>query len=83
MPRKVPSSYLRKLNEEIRSAKASANKRKDRELVPKDPDSGRLKGFTMVCQACGTKARFTVDSMGYATCGNCKSVASYRFGNVA
>lgn len=83
MPRKLPSSYLRKLNDEQKQAKAVAAKRAEKKLEPQDPESGRLKGFTMICQACGTKAKFTVDAHGYATCSNCRAIASFRFGHVA
>ncbi len=83
MPRKLPASYLRKLNEEQKRAKEIAAKRPDKKLEPRDPDSGKLKGFTMICQTCGSRAQFSVDKFGYATCGNCKAIASYRFGHVA
>ena len=83
MPRKLPPSYLRKLNEEQKRAKqfqASAERKK---LAPKDPDAGKLKGFTGICQSCGSHTKFTVDKFGYATCNNCKAIASYKFGHVA
>jgi hypothetical protein len=82
MPRKIPASYLRKLNEEQKRAKEVAAKKAARP-PPADPDSGKLKGFTMVCQTCGTRARFTVDKFGYATCGNCRAIASFRLGHLA
>lgn len=81
MPRKLPTSYVRKLNEEQKQAKAVAAKKAKR-VLPSDPDSGKLKGFTMICQACGTKSKFTVDKFGYATCTNCRAIASFRFGHV-
>jgi hypothetical protein len=81
--RKLPSSYVRKLNEEQKMRKnIEARERVRKRQSQLDPDSGRLKGFTMVCQACGTNAKFTVDKLGYATCSNCRAVAPYRFGNV-
>jgi hypothetical protein len=83
MPRKIPSSYLRKLNEEQKRAKIFAAKAAEKKLEPKDPDSGKMKGFTGICQACGTRTKFTVDKFGYATCGNCRAIASYKFGHVA
>ena len=84
MVRKLPSSYVRKLNEEQKMRKAiEAKQVVRRQRQQHDPDSGRLKGFTMVCQACGTNAKFTVDKLGYATCSNCRAMAPYRFGNVA
>jgi len=83
MPRKIPSSYLRKLNEEQKRAKDFAAKREEKKLEPKDPDSGKIKGFTGICQSCGTRTKFTVDKFGYATCGNCRAIASYKFGHVA
>ena len=83
MVRKLPSSYVRKLNEEQKMRKnIEARERVRKQQSQLDPDSGRLKGFTMVCQACGTNAKFTVDKLGYATCSNCRAVAPYRFGNV-
>ena len=83
MPRKIPSSYLRKLNEEQKRSKVLAEKAAVKKLEPKDPDAGKLKGFTGICQTCGTRAKFTVDKFGYATCGNCRAIASYKFGHVA
>ena len=83
MPRKIPSSYLRKLNEEQKRAKILATKAAERKLEPKDPDSGKIRGFTGICQACGMRTKFTVDKFGYATCGNCRAIASYKFGHVA
>jgi hypothetical protein len=83
MPRKIPSSYLRKLNEEQKRSKIFAAKAAEKKLEPRDPDSGKIKGFTGICQTCGTRTKFTVDRFGYATCGNCKAIASYKFGHVA
>jgi len=83
MPRKIPSSYLRKLNEEQKKAKIYAAKAAQKKLEPRDPDAGKMKGFTGICQSCGARAKFTVDKFGYATCGNCRAIASYRFGHVA
>lgn len=83
MPRKLPAAYLRKLNEEQKRATEFAVKAAAKKLEPKDPDSGKLKGFTGICQTCGTRTLFTVDKFGYATCGNCRAIASYRFGHVA
>lgn len=83
MPRKLPSSYVRKLNEEQKRAKDIAAQKEARRPQPVDPDSGKIKGFTMVCQTCGSQARFTVDKFGYATCGNCRAIASYRLGHLA
>ncbi len=83
MPRKIPSSYIRKLNEEQKRAKEIAAKQGARRPQPVDPDSGKLKGFTMICQTCGSQTRFTVDKFGYATCGNCRAIASYRLGHLA
>ncbi len=81
MPRKLPSSYLRKLNEEQKRAKEIAAKKVARP-EPVDPDAGKLKGFVMVCQICGTRAKFKVDKFGYATCGNCRAIASYKLGHL-
>ena len=64
-------------------AKEVAARAEKKKLVPKDPDSGKLKGFTGICQTCGIRTKFTVDKFGYATCGNCKAIASYKFGHVA
>ena len=84
MVRKLPSSYVRKLNEEQKKRKSIEAKQMFRkQQEQRDPDSGRLKGFTMVCQTCGTNSKFTVDKLGYATCSHCRAVASFRFGNVA
>ncbi len=83
MPRKIPSSYLKKLNEEQKRAKEIAAKRAARRPEPVDPDSGKLKGFVTVCQTCGTRTRFIVDRFGYATCGNCRAIASYKLGHLA
>jgi len=83
MPRKLPASYLRKLNEEQKMAKSIAAKQVERKQEPRDPDSGRLKGFTMICQTCGARAKFTVDLHGYATCSNCRAIANFRFGHLA
>ncbi len=83
MPRKIPSSYLRKLNEEQKRAKEIAAKKEARTPQPVDPDSGKLKSFTTICQTCGSQSRFTVDKFGYATCGNCRAIASYRLGHLA
>ncbi len=83
MPRKLPTSYLRKLNEEQKIAKLTAAKRAEKKEQLQAPNSGRLKSYTMVCQACGTRARFTVDDKGYATCTNCRAIASFRFGHLA
>jgi hypothetical protein len=83
MPRKIPTSYLRKLNEEQKRAKEIAAKRAVKKPQPVDPDSGKLKGFTMICQTCGSRAKFTVDKFGYATCTNCRAIASYRLGHLA
>ncbi len=83
MPRKLPASYLRKLNEEQKMAKLAADKKAERKERLQVPDSGRLKSYTMVCQACGTRAMFTVDDRGYATCTKCRAIASFRFGHLA
>jgi ribosomal protein L37E len=83
MPRKIPSSYLRKLNEEQKRVKEIASKNAAKRPMPVDPDSGKLKAFTMVCQTCGSQAKFNVDKFGYATCGNCRAIASYRLGHLA
>jgi hypothetical protein len=83
MPRKLPSSYLRKLNEEQKKRTAIEAKQSQPKAPPADPDSGKLKGFVMVCQSCGSRAKFSVDKFGYATCGNCRAIASYRLGHVA
>jgi hypothetical protein len=81
--RKLPSSYVRKLNEEQKMRKTIEEKQRSRQQQRQsDPDSGRLKGYTMICQTCGTNSKFTVDKLGYATCSNCRAVAPYRFGNV-
>jgi hypothetical protein len=83
MPKKLPSSYVRKLNEEQKIAKVMATKRAEKQVQPNDPGAGKLKGFTIICQTCGSRAKFTVDKHGYATCSNCRAIASYRFGHVA
>ncbi|MGA2461354.1 MAG: hypothetical protein ABSF82_08035 [Candidatus Bathyarchaeia archaeon] len=83
MPRKLPTSYVRKLNEQQKQATAVAARQATKRIPPVDPDSGKLKGFTMICQACGTKSKFTVNKLGYATCTNCRAIASFRFGHVA
>jgi len=81
MPRKLPAAYVRKLNEEQKRVRLVPEKRVGRE-ASREPDAGRLRSYTMICQACGARVKFTVDQLGYATCGNCRSIASYRFGNV-
>jgi len=83
MPRKLPSSYVRKLNEQQKLAKAIEAKRATKKEEPRDPDSGKLRGFTMICQTCGTRAKFSVDAHGYATCSNCRAIANFRFGHLA
>jgi hypothetical protein len=83
MPRKLPLSYLRKLNEEQKTVRLVAAKRAEKKEQLQAPDSGRLKSYTMICQACGTRAKFTVDDKGYATCTNCRALASFRFGHLA
>jgi hypothetical protein len=84
MVRKLPSSYVRKLNEEQKMKQIFEAKEKVRKQQRQaDPDSGKLKGFTMICQTCGTNSKFTVDKLGYATCTHCRAVAPFRFGNVA
>jgi hypothetical protein len=83
MPRKIPSSYLRKLNEEQKRAKVFAAKAAQKKLEPRDPDSGKIRGFSGICQACGARTQFSVDKFGYATCGKCGAIASYKFGHVA
>jgi hypothetical protein len=79
----MPSAYVRKLNEEQKRATEIAAKKAAKRPQPVDPDSGKLKGFTMICQICGSRAKFTVDKFGYATCGNCRAIASYRLGHLA
>jgi hypothetical protein len=84
MVRRLPSSYVRKLNEELKTRKIVEAKQQAREQQQqRDPDSGRLKGFSMICQSCGTNSKFTVDKLGYATCDKCGAMAPYRFGSVA
>jgi hypothetical protein len=83
MPRKLPTAYIRKLNEEQKIARTVAAKRITKESEPKDPDAGKLKGFKAVCQTCGAHTQFTVDKFGYATCSNCRAIASYRLGHLA
>jgi len=83
MPRKLPSSYIRKLNEQREVERTIEVKRVEKKQEPKGPDSGKLKGFTMICQTCGTRAKFTVDTHGYATCTNCRAIANFRFGHLA
>ena len=82
MPRKLPLSYVRKLNDEQRKAQSIASKRNEKREQFQAPDSGRMRSYVMICQACGTRAKFTVDERGFATCGNCKAIASYRFGHL-
>lgn len=83
VPRKLPASYVRKLNEEQKLARSIERKRRSEKEQPHDPDSGKLKGFSMVCQICGTLAHFAVDAHGYATCKNCGAIAPFRLGHVA
>lgn len=83
MPKKLPAAYVRKLNKEQKTARLTAAKRMAERPKQQDPDSGKLKAFTMICQSCGTRAKFTVDSFGYATCNNCRAIASYKLGPVA
>ncbi len=84
MPRKLPTAYVRKLNEEQKVASvATAKSEEKKNTQPRDPASGRLKSFAMVCQVCGAQAKFTVDNHGYATCNNCGGIANYKFGHVA
>lgn len=83
VPRKLPVSYVRKLNEEQKTARVLETKRAERKQEPRDPDSGKLRGFTMICQTCGTRAKFTVDPHGYATCSNCRAIANFKFGHLA
>jgi hypothetical protein len=83
MPRKLPAAYLRKLNEEQKTVRSIAVKREERKEQLQAPDSGRVKSYMMVCQACGTRAKFTVDEHGYATCTNCRAIASFKFGHLA
>jgi hypothetical protein len=83
MPRKLPTAYLRKLNEEKKKVESVVTKHVEMKERLGGPDSGRLKSYTMICQACGTRAKFTVDDHGYATCTNCRAIASFRFGHLA
>jgi hypothetical protein len=83
MPRKLPAAYLRKLKEEQKTARSIAIKREEKKEQLRAPDSGKLKSYTMICQVCGVRAKFTVDERGYATCTNCRAIASFRFGHVA
>jgi hypothetical protein len=83
MPRKLPAAYLRKLNEEQKTARSIATKREEKKERLHGPDSSKLKSYIMICQACGTRAKFIVDERGYATCTNCRAIASFRFGHVA
>ena len=84
MPRKLPTAYLRKLNEEQKIDRVKAEKQAEKkEQAQQAPYTGKLKGYTMVCQSCGTQAKFKVDDRGYATCTNCRAMASFRFGHVA
>jgi len=84
MPRKIPTAYLRKLNEQQKIAPTIAAKRAEtREQRLQAPDSGRLKSYEMICHSCGTRAKFTVDDHGYATCTNCRAIASFKFGHLA
>ena len=83
LPRKLPTAYLRKLNEEQKTVHSNEAKRAEKKEQLQAPDSGRLKSYVMVCQACGTRAKFTVDEKGYATCSNCRAIASFRFGHLA
>jgi hypothetical protein len=83
MPRKLPAAYLRKLNEEQRIAKSIAANRTAKKPQPLDPDAGRLNSFETICQMCGKRAKFNVDKFGYATCSNCRAIASYRLGHLA
>ncbi|HKM49996.1 MAG: hypothetical protein ABSD41_03225 [Candidatus Bathyarchaeia archaeon] len=83
MVRKIPTSYIRKLNEEQKMRKTNeAKQQARRQQQQREPDAGRLKGFSMICQSCGTNSKFTVGKFGYATCNKCRAVAPYRFGNV-
>jgi len=82
MPRKLPTAYVRKLNDEQKTAQSIASKRIEKKEQFQAPDSGRLKSYVMICQACGSRAKFTVDEKGYATCSNCRAIASYRFGHM-
>jgi len=83
MPRKLPAAYLRKLNEEQKTVRSIAAKREEKKEQLQAPDSGRLKSYTMICQACGTRTKFTVDEHGFATCTNCRAIASFKFGHLA
>ena len=83
MPRKLPAAYLRKLNEEQKTVRSIAAKREEKKEQLQAPDSGRLKSYMMICQACGTRTKFTVDEHGYATCTNCRAIASFKFGHLA
>ena len=82
MPRKLPTAYVRKLNDEQKTAQSIASKRTERKEQFQAPDSGRLRSYVMICQACGKRVKFTVDEKGYATCGNCRAIASYKFGHI-
>ena len=83
MPRKLPAAYLRKLNEEQKTARSTARRREERKETLSAPDSGKLKSYVMICQVCGVRAKFTVDERGYATCSNCRAIASFKFGHLA
>jgi hypothetical protein len=85
MPRKLPSSYVRKLNDQQKTQKAiEANRQKRHEQQQaSNQTSGRVKGFTTICQACGTRSNFIVDNLGHATCNHCRAIAPYRISNVA
>ena len=83
MPRKLPKSYIAKLNEE--QLRVSILKKKNEEKEQKRAEQGlssvtMLRSFEGNCGACGQRTLFTVDSLGYCKCNKCGSQANFRLG---
>jgi len=83
MPRKLPKSYIAKLNEE--QVRVSTMKKKSEERQQSRAEQGlstvtMLRSFEGNCSACGQRTLFTVDGLGYCKCNKCGSQANFRLG---
>ena len=83
MPRKLPKSYIVKLNEE--QVRVSTIKKKSEERQQNRAEQGlssvtMLRSFEGNCSACGQRTLFAVDGLGYCKCNKCGSQANFRLG---
>jgi hypothetical protein len=83
LPRKLPKSYIAKLNEE--QVRVAAMKKKSEEREERRAEQGlssvtMLRSFEGNCAACGQRTLFNVDSLGYCRCNKCGCQANFRLG---